>query len=136
MNKSLKQVEWVGRISLAIVFIWFGAIKLFGLSPANGLVESLLTITLPFIPFSGFIVFLGVWEALIGVMFLFPKVTKWAFGLMIVQMFTTFGPLVFLPAVSWQTFGVPTLVGQYILKNAVLVAMAYAILRLDVLRKA
>lgn len=132
----MNQVEWAGRISLAIVFVWFGGLKLFGLSPANGLVESLLGMTLPFIPFAGFIVFLGIWEVLIGLMFLFPKLTKWAFGLMLAQMFTTFGPLLFLPSVSWQMFGVPTLEGQYILKNIVLIAMGFAVYRLYVLKKA
>jgi len=66
---------------------------------------------------------------------LVPKLTKWAFGLMIVHMFTTFGPLLFLPAVSWQFFGVPTLEGQYILKNIVLVAMGFAVYKMHILKR-
>ncbi len=128
MKPTVKQAEWTGRIALAIVFGWFGALKLIGLSPAGGLVESLLNLTLPFIRFSDFIIFLGVWETLIGVLFLFPRLTRFAFWLMMVQMFTTFGPLVFLPAVSWQSFAVPTIEGQYIIKNVVLVALAFAVL--------
>lgn len=123
MKIDQKQVEWIGRIALAVIFGWFGFLKIIGLSPANGLIESLLGITLPFIPFAGFIVFLGVWETLVGVLFLFPKLTKWAFWLMLVQMFTTFGPLLFLPLISWQSFAVPTLEGQYIIKNLALVAL-------------
>lgn len=124
MNITQKNAEWVGRFGLFIVFFWFGFIKIFGLSPANGIVESLLSLTLPLIPFSVFIIFLGVWEAAIGLLFLFPRFTRLAFGLMMVQMVTTFGPLVFLPDISWQMFAIPTLEGQYIIKNVVLVALA------------
>lgn len=127
MKNKFLSVEWIGRIALAIVFVWFGALKIFGVSPASELVNDLLQMTLPFIPFGFFIVFLGVWEAAIGVLFLFPKLTRWAFGVMMVQMFTTFGPLVFLPDASWQFFAVPTLEGQYIIKNVVLIALGYAI---------
>ena len=51
---------------------------------------------------------------------------------MIVQMFTTFGPLVFLPSATWQRFlFVPTLEGQYIIKNVVLLALGYMIFVLN-----
>lgn len=119
--------QWIGRISLAIVFFWFGILKVFGVSPANGIVGELLAITLPFISFDFFIIFLGIWEAAIGILFLFPKCTKWAFILMAIQMFTTFGPMVLLPAIGWQMPMVPTLEGQYILKNVVLVALGWMI---------
>jgi uncharacterized membrane protein YkgB len=120
-----KKIEIFSRLSLAVVFIWFGILKVLGVSPANQLVESLLSLTLDFIPFNFFIVFLGIWEVLIGALFLFPKYTKIAFYIMMVQMFTTFGPLLFLPDASWQSFLVPTLAGQYIIKNLVLVALAF-----------
>jgi uncharacterized membrane protein YkgB len=126
MNKLSLSIR-TGRIAIFIVFFWFGLIKLFDLSPANELVEDLLSKTLPFIGFSEFIIFLGLWEALIGILFLFKKTTKFAFILMLVQMFTTFGPLIFLPEATWQSFMVPTLVGQYIIKNLVLVALGYII---------
>ena len=41
----LRHQSQIARISLAIVFIWFGALKVFGVSPAEGLVESLFAIT-------------------------------------------------------------------------------------------
>jgi uncharacterized membrane protein YphA (DoxX/SURF4 family) len=123
MNKMHKNIENFSRLSLATVFIWFGFLKIIGLSPANQLIQDLLTMTLSFIPFDFFIIFLGFWEVLIGILFLMPKLTKPAFYLMLIQMFTTFGPLLFLPQASWQSFMVPTLAGQYILKNLVLVAL-------------
>lgn len=123
-EKIQHRVIWLGRLSMGVVFIWFGLLKIIGVSPANDLVRALLEKTLPFIPFSGFIVFLGMWEALIGLLFLFPKLTKWAFLLLIAQMITTLGPLVLLPDMAWQQFLlVPTLEGQYILKNLVLISL-------------
>ncbi len=113
---------------MAIVFFWFGFLKIIDLSPANGLVAALLNKTLPFMSAPSFIIFLGVWEALIGLLFLFPKLTKPALILLIIQMFTTFGPLLFMTESTWQTFPfVPTLEGQYIIKNLVLVALGYLI---------
>ena len=125
---NLSKTIWIGRISLAIVFIWFGTLKIIGLSPANELVQTLLESTLPFIPFSKFIIFLGIWEALIGLLFLFPKITKIAFYLFILQMITTFGPLLIIPETVWQQFLlVPNIVGQYILKNISLIALGLII---------
>lgn len=124
----MKNAMCFARISMFAVFFWFGFLKVIGVSPAHDLVIDLLDKTLPFIPDNPFVIFLGVWEALVGVLFLFKKTTKWAFYLLVVQMFTTFGPLVFLLETSWQTnFLVPTLVGQYILKNLILLALGWLI---------
>lgn len=121
--------DWASRTAIFVVFFWFGLLKVLGVSPAAELVQHLLQMTLPFIPFEGFLIFLGVWEMAIGVLFLFPKLTKVAFWLMMVQMFTTFGPLLFLANETWQTFLlVPNLEGQYILKNFVLLALGYSVL--------
>jgi hypothetical protein len=42
-------------------------------------------------------------------------------------MFTTFGPLVLLTEETWQSFLVPTLEGQYIIKNLVIISTAIGI---------
>lgn len=122
-----KKNDILSRIALFIIFFWFGFIKILGQSPANGLVESLLEKTMPFIPSTEFILFLGVWEAAIGVLFLFPKITKIAFWIMAVQMCTTFGPLLLLPDATWQSFAIPTLEGQYIIKNLALIAIGITV---------
>jgi uncharacterized membrane protein YphA (DoxX/SURF4 family) len=127
MRSSPQTVEWVNRIALAIVFIWFGLLKVADVSPAEGLVQELLHMTLPFVSFDFFIIFLGVWEAGIGVLFLFPRLTRWAFWIMMAQMATTIGPLVLLPHVSWISPFVPSLEGQYIIKNVALIALAYTL---------
>jgi uncharacterized membrane protein YkgB len=126
--KTYKKIIYTGaHISLFIVFFWFGAIKLFGVSPANELVAALQVITLPWWPFESFIIFLGLWEMLIGTLMLFKKTERVGILLLIPHMFTTFLPLFMLPAISWQSLLVPTLEGQYIIKNLIIVALATSI---------
>jgi hypothetical protein len=105
-----------------VVYAWFGLLKVFGTSPANPLVQALLERTLPFISFQTFIVFLGVYEVAIGLVFTIPRLERFAFAMVVPHLVMTAGPLVFLPAVAWTGFLVPTLEGQYIIKNVLIVA--------------
>lgn len=115
------------RISLFVVFFWFGILKLLGLSPAAGVVEDLFVKTIPFMDFGVFLVGFGLFECLIGIMFLIKGLERLVIPLLFIHIFTTAGPLVMLPAMSWQSFMVPTLEGQYIIKNLVIIAAAIAI---------
>ncbi len=126
MNQS--KVILFARIALFIVFFWFGALKLFGDSPANPLVAGLLEKTLPFITFNTFIFLFGIYEMIIGVVFLIPGLEKVAIALLVPHMLTTFMPLVLLPSVTWQGPFVPTLEGQYIIKNFVIIALALSLI--------
>lgn len=119
---------WFGRISLFIVYFYFGAIKLFADSSAQPLVYALERQTLPFIPFEQFYISFSLFEMLIGLLFLFPRVTKIVFVLFMIHMVTTMIPLLILPAFAWQSFGVPTLEGQYMIKNLILISLACSIL--------
>jgi uncharacterized membrane protein YkgB len=112
------------RLALFIVFFWFGFLKLIGESPASPLVNELLQKTLPFISFEQFIVFFGFFEMVIGLCFLIPKFNRIAFLLFIFHMGMTMLPLLLLPKEIWSGFFIPTLEGQYIIKNIVLVALA------------
>lgn len=112
------------HFALFVVFVWFGSLKFFDLSPANPLVENLLRETLPFISFQTFIMFLGAWEVLIGILFIVPKMEKIALILLIPHMITTIMPLFLLPDIAWQGFFIPTLEGQYIIKNIVIIGLA------------
>jgi uncharacterized membrane protein YkgB len=121
-------IIWWNRIALFVVFFWFGFLKIIHISPAEGLVTRLHETTIsPFISIEKFLVLLGVIECAIGVLWLLPKLTKVAFWLFILQMFTTFLPLLFLPKDTWQNMMVLTLTGQYIIKNVVLIASALTI---------
>lgn len=118
------------RLSLFVIFFYFGFLKVAGVSPADPLVGALLVKTLFFVNPESFFMFLGCVEMLIGVLFLIPngKVTRVAFLIFIIQMSTTLLPLVMLPYVTWASPFVPTLEGQYIIKNLVLIALAVGLL--------
>lgn len=116
------------RVSIAIVFIWFGWLKVIGISPATPLVEALHSATIvSSINFETFMVFFGLFEVLIGILFLFKKASKIAITLLAIHMVTTLMPLFLLPKIAWSGFLVPTLEGQYIIKNLVIIAAAIAI---------
>lgn len=117
----------VARVGLFVIFFWFGALKVFSLSPANPLVEALLSQTIPFIPFSVFIVLLGLFECLIGILFLLRGAERIAVAALFVHMVTTILPIFMLPEIAWSDFMVPTLEGQYIIKNLVIIAAAIGI---------
>ncbi len=109
------------RVAMGIIFIWFGALKPLGMSPAAELVAR----TTWWIPIPGFINVLGVWEIAIGVCFLFERTNRWALILLFMHMPGTMLPLVMLPDAAYiQAPFALTLEGQYIIKNLVLISAA------------
>jgi uncharacterized membrane protein YphA (DoxX/SURF4 family) len=114
----------LARVAMLVVYFWFGILKLFGLSPANEMVRNLQAKTLPFLTFDQFIVLFALFEMLIGILFLIPKATRVAIVLFAAHMVTTTMPLLLLPEMTWQKALVPTMEGQYIIKNVVLIALA------------
>lgn len=111
------------RIALFVIYVWFGALKVLGTSPANPLVSRLLEHTMPFMSFGTFIIFFGLFEVLIGTLFLVHKFDRITIPLFGIHMVTTFMPLILLPVITWQSVFVPTLEGQYIIKNIALIAI-------------
>lgn len=118
------------RVSLGLVFVWFGVIKFFpDLSPA----QDLATRTMEVLTFGLFgpsvsLPLLAIWECLIGLGLIFGRYLRGALVLLIVQMAGTFTPLVLFPAETWVHFPVvPSMEGQYILKNLVLVSAGLVI---------
>lgn len=112
------------RYSLGIVFFWFGALKLVNKSPANELIEK----TVFWFPSNIFIPILGIWEVAIGIFLIIRKLNRVAIFLLLAQMVGTFLPLILLPNITFSTFPiVPTLEGQYIIKNLVLISAALVI---------
>ncbi len=116
------------RAGLFVVFTWFGLLKIIGMSPASGLVQQLFVKTIPFMSFEDFLIGFGIFEVIIGVLFLIRGLERLVIPLLFVHMVTTFGPLVFVPEATWQRFLVPTLEGQYIIKNLVIIACAVGIM--------
>lgn len=117
----------LARLALFVVFFWFGALKVLGLSPASGLVQRLFEETVPFVSFPTFLVAFGLFECLIGVLFLVRGAERVVIPLLFLHMATTVGPLVFLAEETWSGFLVPTLEGQYIIKNLALIAAGVAV---------
>lgn len=116
------------RVSFAIIFVWFGILKPFGLSAAIPLVERTVS-WMPLFSTHQWVAIIGWWEVLIGVLFLFKSTTRLAIGLLFMQMFGTFLPLFILPDITFQNgiFWLPTLEGQYIIKNLMILSGAMVI---------
>ncbi|MEF8781379.1 MAG: hypothetical protein V5A46_11950, partial [Haloferacaceae archaeon] len=85
------------RVALGIVFVWFGGLKVFGVSPAAELVAS----TVYLLPAEVFVPVLGVWEVLIGLCLLYRPLIRVGILLLFLQMPGTFLPLVLLPDVAF-----------------------------------
>jgi len=117
----------VSRIALFTVFFWFGILKIIGTSPANPMVADLLHATLPFMSWDTFIILFSLYEMAIGIAFIIPRLERVAIALLIPHMVMTSLPLFFLTSMTWQGFLTPTLEGQYIIKNLVIIALAMGI---------
>lgn len=117
----------VSRFALFVVFFWFGFLKVIGLSPASGVVQNLFERTMPIMEFSTFIILFGFFECLIGVLFLIPGAERGVIPLLFIHMITTAGPLFLLTGETWSATMVPTLEGQYIIKNLVIIAVGIGI---------
>lgn len=127
---------WLNRVALFVVFFWFGFLKIMGISPAEAIVTELHQKTIAsLISIEMFLPLLGIIECLVGILWLIPKTTKLAFTLFLLQMITTFLPLILMPNETWKTTMALSLSGQYIIKNVVLVASAYTVFRVHLAHK-
>jgi len=117
----------VARGAIFLIFFWFGMIKLLDLSPASPLAKALIDQTVGAQYFHTLFIILALMECVIGVLFLFPKATRIVIPLLLLHMLIVCSPLLIVPEYTWQSFLVPTLEGQYIIKNAVVVAVAIGI---------
>lgn len=117
----------LARIALFVVFFWFGFIKLTGMSPAGDLAEALTVKTVGIEWFDQLFKVIALLECVIGILFLFPKLVRFTIPLLLVHMAIVCAPLVLLPEWTWQSFMVPTLEGQYIIKNIAIIALAFGV---------
>jgi len=112
------------RISLGAVFLGFGALKFFpGVSPAQGLVEATTNIlTLGLVPGPDALAGVAAMECVIGICLLSGRGMRPAVYLLAIQMVGILSPLVLLPGRLFAgPHDAPTLEGQYVLKDLVLV---------------
>src|SRR4051812_32234646 len=118
------------RVSLGIVFLWFGGLKFLpGLSPAEGLAGATITkLTFGLVEAKVAVAILAVWETGIGLALVFGVQLRLALGLLFLQMAGTLTPLLLFPAETFTRFPfAPTMEGQYILKNMVLISGAIVV---------
>jgi uncharacterized membrane protein YphA (DoxX/SURF4 family) len=115
------------RISLGIVYFWFGVLKFFpGMSPAHDLAaRTIERLSAGLVEPGVSVPVLAGWECLIGLGLIFGVFLRTVILLLAVQMLGTLTPLVLFPKETFLRFPfAPTLEGQYIIKNAVLVSAA------------
>lgn len=113
------------RLALGIVFLWFGALKLVpDLSPAERLAGATIErLSFGLVTPDVAVPVLGLWESAIGIGLLIGRGMRVTLLLLYVQMIGTLTPLVLFPSETFSSFPLaPTLEGQYIIKNAVLIA--------------
>jgi uncharacterized membrane protein YphA (DoxX/SURF4 family) len=115
------------RLALGLVFFWFGVLKFFpGASPAEELAgRTIETLTFGLIPQDVALRILAVWEVAIGIGLFLGRWMRAVLLLLFVQMLGTITPLFLFPSETFTIFPIaPTLEGQYIIKNVVIVASA------------
>lgn len=118
------------RYSVAVIFIWFGALKFFpGMSPAEELALGTISLlTLDLVP-SGIALFLlSSLEVGIGLLLLTGKFLRLTILLLLFQMAGTMSPIVLFPDLVFTSFPYGlTIEGQYIFKNFIVISAAIVI---------
>lgn len=118
------------RVALGIVFFWFGILKFFpGLSPAQTLaVKTIDVLTMGLLPAGAGLVLLATLECAIGAGLISGKFMRLTLLLLAFQMIGAASPLLLFPGEVFTQFPyAPTLEGQYIIKNLVLVSAGVVI---------
>lgn len=120
----------VVRVALGVVFLWFGVLKFFpGVSPAETLAaRTIEMLTLGAVKPAVSLPVLAAWESAIGIGLILNRGMRAVLFLLAVQMLGTFTPLLLFPAETFTVWPlVPTLEGQYIIKNVVLIGAAMVV---------
>lgn len=118
------------RRSLGVVFFWFGILKFFpGSSPAEDLAARTISeLTLGHVGPQVSVPVLAGWECLVGIGLLGGWWMRATLALLWAQMLGTVTPLFLFPAETFLRIPFePTMEGQYIIKNVVLVSAAFVV---------
>ena len=112
------------RLSLAVIFIWFGALKLAGVC----VLADFISRSVPFLPAQAFLPVLGCWEVAIGVCLLVRPLIGVGLWLLLLHLPGTALPFLVIPNECFTQFPFGlTLEGQYVVKNLVLASAALMI---------
>ena len=109
------------RLALAAVFVWFGALKLAGVSP----VEKLLAETLPFIDAGISVPALGAVEVALGLALIVGKLPRIVLLVLAGHLAGTFLTFVTASELMWgEGFLALTADGEFVVKNVVFITAA------------
>jgi len=113
------------RTLLGIVFLWFGTLKLTGISPVTELIAQ----TYSFLPQEAFIPILGIWEVVIGMGLIFKISLRVTLALLWLQLAGTFIASLLEPAIFFSGSNplALTVEGEFVVKNLVLLAAGLVI---------
>ncbi len=118
------------RLSLGAIFLWFGVLKFFpDLSPAQSLAgDTIAKLSFGLLSPATAVLILAVWETLIGLGLISGVWLRATLLLLWVQMLGTITPLFLFPDACFTSIPfAPTLEGQYIIKNLVLISAGIVI---------
>lgn len=111
------------QLSLIIVYIWFGLLKVLGASP----VEDLVKVSFPAFPQPAFLILLGFYEILAGALLINKKTLRIGIVMIWLQLGGIFFGAIMNPFIYFQN-GNPLLLninGEFVIKNLVLFAASY-----------
>lgn len=114
---------WLLRASLALTFIWFGALKVAGTTPVAALVADTIA-WVPGIDAGWFVPALGAFEVLLGAALLLGRAPRLVLVTLVGHLTGTFLVLIVQPEVAFQN-GNPLLLtteGEFVVKNLVLIS--------------
>lgn len=105
------------RISIGLIYFFFGVVKFVpNVSPAEDLaIITLQTLTFGFLSPELSMILLALWETSLGILLLLGFLRPITLILVLMHITGTFTPLLLFPELTF------TLVGQYILKNIIIV---------------
>ena len=107
--------EWM-RISLGVIFLWFGALKVFNVSP----VYEFVVTAYPIFSFKGMFFVLGLFEVIVGTCLLLKVLLRQAEIFILVHLAGTLLLFFSKPEMAFSQFPILTLQGEFLLKNLAL----------------
>ncbi len=113
------------RIAIGIIFLWFGVLKMIGMSPVMDFLQQ----TYPLIANETGVWILGLIEVIIGAGLLYTRGLKLALVLLWFQLLGTLATFILAPALTFQG-SFPfflTFEGEFVLKNIVFFAASMVI---------
>ena len=121
-NTIFKYSGTLLQVSIGIIYIWFGILKFFpSQSPAQLIAkETIGILTLGFFSDNISIFILAVTETVVGLLLILNIFRREVVWIALAHIFMTFSPILFLTDQVFVAPMVPTLLGQYIIKNLVI----------------